>query len=103
MLNFGGVRVGDAATRELVIRNNTGRTVRVQIAGSTAGVVFQWQAVDVSLAHDTEQRVTVTFRPAANMFSSEQLVVESATAISPETIGLTGKGGIGGFPTGPPG
>jgi len=99
VLNFGSVRVGDAASRVLVIRNNTGRTVRVQIARSGAGAVFQWQAVDVSLAHGTERRVTVTFRPAANVISNGQLVVESATAISPETIGLIGKGGIGGFPT----
>lgn len=102
LLTFGSVRVGEAASRVLVIRNGTGRTVRVQIAGSAAGAIFQWQAVDVALAHRAERRVTVTFRPAANVISSGQLVVESATAISPETIGLIGKGGIGGFPTPPP-
>jgi len=102
VLTFGSVRVNDTETRVLVIANGTGRSVRVQIARSATGAVFQWPALDVRIPHGTERRVTVSFRPATNTISNGQLVVNSDTPISPETIALTGKGGIGGFPT-PPG
>jgi pimeloyl-ACP methyl ester carboxylesterase len=101
VLSFGSIPIGSTATRTLRIGNDTGRSVRVTIAGSPSGSVFRWSALDTTIATGTERAVTVTFRSASNAIVTGRLVVTSTTAISPETIPLTGKG-PGGFPTAPP-
>lgn len=98
LLNFGPVAVGGQATRQLRIRNDTGRSVRITIDASTQGSVFQWPALDTSIATGTERQVSVTFRPKTNAIATGTLVVTSTTAASPELINLIGKG-PGGFPT----
>jgi pimeloyl-ACP methyl ester carboxylesterase len=100
VLSFGPVPAGSTATRQLRIANDTGRSVRVTIAASPSGSVFRWSAVDTTIATGTERTVTVMFRPTSNAIVTGRLVVTSTTAISPETISLTGKG-PGGFPTPP--
>jgi Cep192 domain 4/Abnormal spindle-like microcephaly-assoc'd, ASPM-SPD-2-Hydin len=102
VLSFGSVPVGQPTTRQLRIGNPTGRAVRITIAASGPGAVFQWSAVNASLAPGADRQVTVTFRPAGNAIATGTLVVASDTASSPESIPLVGKG-PGGFPTPPPG
>ena len=102
VLSFGPVPVGSTATRTLRIGNDTGRSVRVTIAASPSGSVFRWSALDTTIPTGTERTITVTFHPTSNAIVTARLVVASTTAISPETIPLTGKG-PGGFPTPPPG
>lgn len=101
VLTFGGVAIGAEAVRQLRIGNRTGRSVRISIARSPVGSVFRWSAVDTSLATGGDLRVSVTFRPTSNAIMRGTLTVTSATASSPESIGLVGKG-PGGFPIPPP-
>jgi hypothetical protein len=97
VLNFGPVVVGGHRTLQLRIGNGTGRSVRVSIAPAAPGSIFQWAALDTSLATGTELQVSVTFRPVSNTIATGTLAVASTTASSPESVGLIGKG-PGGFP-----
>ena len=96
-ISFGSVAVGQTSSRQLTIENGTGRTVRVTIAGPPSGSRFSWSAVDTSIAHGASRMVALTFTPVVNGTTSGTLAVVSDTAISPESIALAGKGGIGGF------
>jgi pimeloyl-ACP methyl ester carboxylesterase len=96
-ISFGSVAVGKSEGRGLRIGNGTGRTVRVTIAASPSGSPFSWSAVDTSIAHGTDLQIGMTFAPQVRGTFGATLVVESDTAISPESITLAGKGGVGGF------
>ena len=100
-VNFGSVTVGTTATRTLTIANSTGASVFVSYPASPHGV-FQWSAFSGPIAHGNEHRVEITFHAASGAIAHGSLTVTSATASSPNVIGLLGKG-PGGFVTPPTG
>jgi murein DD-endopeptidase MepM/ murein hydrolase activator NlpD/tetratricopeptide (TPR) repeat protein len=97
-ISFGSVAVGSSASRTLTISNATGASVAVSYPSSPAGSVFQWSAFNGPLAHNSEHRVEITFRPTSGEIARGSLTVTSATPSSPMVVGLIGKG-PGGFPT----
>jgi pimeloyl-ACP methyl ester carboxylesterase len=102
-LDFGSTAVGTTESQHLDIRNETGRSVRITIDPPHPESVFQWQAVDASLATGTKRRVTVKFTPKSTAVMRGMLLVTSATASSPESIRMIGRGpGHQDEPTGDP-
>ena len=100
VISFGSVTVGGQSERPLVIGNNTGHSVRVHINASPPGSVFRWPALDTTIAHASERRLTLTFRPASGDIANGRLIVESDLPSSPVPVALTGKGPGGFHPPG---
>lgn len=94
-VSFGSVNIGATATRLLRIRNTTGDTVTVQLAASPPGV-FEWAALNATLAAGEEASVQFRFRPVDHAIRRETVRFTSTAPGSPHTIGLIGKG-PGGF------
>ena len=99
-VSFGSVNVGSQSERSLVIRNDTGRSVRGHVVGSPDGSVFRWPTLHATIAHADERRLRVTFTPANHDIVHARVLVESDLPSSPAPVMLTGKG-PGGFQ--PPG
>lgn len=99
-VTFGSVAVGSIGRRILTIANRTGLSVALSFPASPAGSVFSWQAFSGTLANGAERRVDLAFRPTSNAIERATLTVTRATAASPDSVGLVGKG-PGGFPTPP--
>jgi hypothetical protein len=98
-VNFGAVALGKSASRTLTITNKTGAAVRLAAAGSTAQ--FRWSGFDAQLVNNGTRTVSLAFHPAANGFHNGRFTVRNTGTGESHSVGLTGKGGIGGFPTEP--
>jgi hypothetical protein len=96
VISFGSVALGQESRRDLVVRNDTGRLVRVIVAASPAGSVFRWPALDTSVANGTQRSLTITFRPSTGAIVQSQVLLRNDLPASPLVVGLVGKG-PGGF------
>jgi murein DD-endopeptidase MepM/ murein hydrolase activator NlpD len=95
IVTFGGVTVGQVATRGLTIENSAGQPVNLSYPASTG--LFEWEAFSGTLQNQAEHTFQVRFSPASNAIVSTKLTVTSNAPGSPHSVTLTGKG-PGGFP-----
>jgi hypothetical protein len=101
VVSFGSVAVGKSATRTVTITNKTGAGVRLSaVAGSGQ---FRWSGFEVLLVNNGTRTVSIAFHPAANGFHNGTFSVRDTGTGETHSVGLNGKGGIGGFPTPPDG
>ena len=85
----------------MTITNKTGAAVRLAAAGSTGQ--FRWSGFDAQLVNNGKRTVSLAFHPAANGFHNGRFTVRNIGTGESHSVGLTGKGGIGGIPTPPDG
>ena len=95
-IDFGRVRVGEAQSKVLVIRNSTGHPVNIS-ARESAGT-FSWDAFSVSLLNNTQREVAIEFAPRSGGNATGVLIVTSNSPGSPHRIKLRGVGLRGASP-----
>ena len=101
LVTFGPVALGSSSSRTVTITNKTGAAVRLAAAGSTGQ--FRWSGFEALLVNNGKRTVTLAFHPAANGFHNGRFTVRNTGTGESHSVGLAGKGGIGGIPTPPDG
>ena len=97
LVNFGPVALGSSATRVVTITNKTGAAVRLSAASGSGQ--FRWSGFEAVLVNNGKRTVSMAFHPASNGFHSGRFSIRDTGTGETHSVTLTGKGGIGGFPT----
>jgi len=99
-LTFGNVPVGQTVTKDLTVKN-TGRTSSLIISGATSSDPAEFAVsggtcgtIPVTVAPNTSCKMAVSFNPIEAVPYSATLTVSDNAASSPQSVALTGTGGI---------